>query len=363
MDIAKYILDDSIYSASDFSKLLPNELAAKRKHLVCAACNATAFFRKASRHGHTACFAARHDKSCPFFSTEALYLADESSLVVPESHMPGGGGVIEVELIYNSTMPSPDDRKPSNNDANHTSAVRTPVPFTSTPVTTSLSLSSLLKSLVNSIDFRASVQKIKAPGVEPISVSNFFVNLNETNSADYDVPHGFWGMLTDARLSSEGSLWLNFGSFGDISCVIPAEMVDEFYNYYHLEDEEDLAGAYALIIGVKRISPSGKEYIRPSEFNHITIRRLFSVEDLSEKFFINDKKKIAFFLKKNEKGIFDEELGIKKKHYLDSVVAREWRARMAREFHPDKNQDDTSLNYDEIQSCINKIYARMIGKA
>ena len=82
-----------------------------------------------------------------------------------------------------------------------------------------------------------------------------------------------------------------------------------------------------------------------------------------DKYFISEKRKLAFLLKKHEKGVFDKELGITKKHYLDKVAAKEWKAKIAKEFHPDKNQGDNSLDYDEIKSCINKIYNRMVGKA
>lgn len=89
-----------------------------------------------------------------------------------------------------------------------------------------------------------------------------------------------------------------------------------------------------------------------------------SVEFYSkDKYFISEKRKLAFFIKKHDKGIFDQELGIKKKHYMDKDAAKEWRTKFIKEFHPDKNQGDSSLDYDEITSCINKIYNRMVGKA
>lgn len=80
-------------------------------------------------------------------------------------------------------------------------------------------------------------------------------------------------------------------------------------------------------------------------------------------YFVSEKRKLAFLLKRHEKGIFDEELGIKKRHYLDKAAAKEWKTKLAKEFHPDKNHGDVSLNYDEITSCINKIYRRMVGEA
>lgn len=89
-----------------------------------------------------------------------------------------------------------------------------------------------------------------------------------------------------------------------------------------------------------------------------------SVEFYSkDKYFISEKRKLAFFLKNQEKGIFDLELGIKTKHYIDKDAAKEWKSKFVKEFHPDKNLGDSSFDYDDITSCINKIYNRMVGKA
>ncbi|WOG27656.1 hypothetical protein [Endozoicomonas sp. 8E] len=65
----------------------------------------------------------------------------------------------------------------------------------------------------------------------------------------------------------------------------------------------------------------------------------------------------------NQKGIFDEELGIKKKHYIDAVAAKEWKKEYQAIFHPDKNTNDKTIDYDEVMQKINKIYNRMSGKA
>lgn len=79
-------------------------------------------------------------------------------------------------------------------------------------------------------------------------------------------------------------------------------------------------------------------------------------------YFISEKAKLAFLLKRHVKGIFDEELGIKKKHYIDKEAAKEWKSKLAIKFHPDKNQGNISLDYDEVTACINKIYNQMVGK-
>jgi len=41
---------------------------------------------------------------------------------------------------------------------------------------------------------------------------------------------------------------------------------------YHVEDEEDLAGAYILVIGTARVSQNGKVYCVIDDPAHMTLR-------------------------------------------------------------------------------------------
>lgn len=81
------------------------------------------------------------------------------------------------------------------------------------------------------------------------------------------------------------------------------------------------------------------------------------------KYFTSKKHEIGFMLLKHEGTVFDEELGIKKKHYIDKKAAKEWKSKYQLMFHPDKNIGDNSLDYVMVISKINKIYNRMVGKA
>ena len=97
-------------------------------------------------------------------------------------------------------------------------------------------------------------------------------------------------------------------------------------------------------------------------FNNLASQLSMNGIKLEDEFFITKKRKLAFLLKRHEKGFFDKELGIKRKHYIDKSAAKEWKIKLAKEFHPDKNLGDTSLDFAEITQCINKIYSRMVGK-
>ncbi len=341
MDTAKCTLNGELYTASLFSTLPPNELAHKRKHLICPECQADVYFRKASRNGQSACFVCRtHAIDCSLSSSETQGL--ESGKVDEEIvHNLNQSFELDINVeITPTTLPTPSENK------------------------THVTLSQLLRNLVNSPEFRKSDKKIVIEDPNTTrNVDNFFVHFYDVNNTNNEDVYGFWGILSDARLDSNGSLWLNAGGIGEVSCVIPCELVDDFYKHYKLEDEEELSGAYTLIIGTKKTSANGKDYIKLKNINHIVIRKISLLSELKNKYFINDKKRLAFLLINHQKGIFDDELGIKKKHYIDRKAAKEWKIKLLKELHSDKNQEDSSLDYDEVSSYINKIYNRMVGKA
>jgi len=78
-------------------------------------------------------------------------------------------------------------------------------------------------------------------------------------------------------------------------------------------------------------------------------------------YFISEKHKLEFCILKHEGNYLDDELGITRRHYIDKEVAKEWRNKMQKIFHDDKNFD--TERYKKVSSKINKIYERMIGKA
>jgi hypothetical protein len=360
MDSAKCILDNKIYTALEFSKLAPGELSTKRKYLVCIECQAVAFFRKASRNGQAAYFGAfPHVKDCLFARSDTQRLKLENftsgaaqdlnvsnNLYLANTPQPyiGAGLAIDKKLSHQENIPfSVEDLK-------------------SGPLI-HRALGTKLKSLIFSEKYGEPSHDVGIKEESTPILNHYFASFKSIKPEWTGEIRGYCGMLTDARLSSEGALWLNTGDIGKVSCVIQANMVDTFFRRYTLEDEEDLAGAYVIIIGASQVSSNGKIYIKLVDIDYIDLIRIVPLLTRFDQFFLTDKSKKAFLLTHNETSVFDEELGIKRKHYIDKDIAKEWRAKFANEFHPDKNQGDTLMDYDQILSCINKIYNRMVGKA
>jgi len=82
-----------------------------------------------------------------------------------------------------------------------------------------------------------------------------------------------------------------------------------------------------------------------------------------DNFFISEKHHLAFCILKQKGNLFDKELEITKKHYIDNKVAKEWKNNLLKEFHPDKDPENLFKDNEEIVKKINKMYIRMIGEA
>lgn len=271
MDIAKCTLDGKEYNAVDFEKLPPHEMSEKRRNLICIKCEKDAFFRKASRSGQAACFGARpHEDDCLFASAETQQVeelgGDEDRIINP-------GEPIVIDLNYGAAVVRNVDVKPSSpsgdNDARGRHIGQRPRPNAKK----NRRLSTLLRNLINSDTFRTSQQLIEFEGKEPITINQFFVNFADVADVhDYKF-HGYWGLITDARLDQNGHLWLNSGGRGEVSCLIKSEYVDAFYQRYNIEDLEDFAGTYLLVIGDKNTSQRGKPYVTASGLELVALQK------------------------------------------------------------------------------------------
>ncbi|WP_218080884.1 hypothetical protein [Anthocerotibacter panamensis] len=276
MDVARYTSDNFVYTAYDFAQLPPTELAQKRRCLICNQCDGPAFFRKAARSGQPACFGARpHAPGCTLASPESD--RQKSQFSGERESWENSGAVIVVDFALGSDnrtnvdtsdiSPPPDVRKrPARYSASG--------PRLNTNET-SKRLSRLLYNLTESESFQHSEQLLQIPGKGNFPVHNFFKNFHSISDRDINKYGGYWGLVTDARLDNNGSLWLNsgwpFGEFAAVSVLIDVQFVDIAFQRYRINDEEDLAGAYLLVFGTLVLSKNRKPYILVEDLSQFAL--------------------------------------------------------------------------------------------
>lgn len=268
MDVARCTLDNRNYDIPTFEALGLETVARYRRYLVCSECAGPGFYRKESRSGQAACFGARpHTPHC---SMAAVEPRRGGGLGPGQDQAINLGERIEVDFDYGAhPIVNPDPAEPRDprglggryvgNGATRSAVMhRRP--------------STLLRNLIHSEDFRNSQQLIAIPQGE-YRVCDFFVPFSEINEESEGEFRGYWGLITDAGLSSEEprSLWLNSGGRDDVSMVVNHELSHDFMERFPYNDLEDFAGAYALIFGEIRISRYGKKFIRATNISQITI--------------------------------------------------------------------------------------------
>ncbi|MBD1559873.1 hypothetical protein HC752_23370 [Vibrio sp. S9_S30] len=271
MDIAKCTLDGNTYNAVDFSLLPPNEMSEKRQNLVCTECEKDAFFRKASRTGQAACFGARpHEADCSFASAETQRVENEGG---DEDRLRNPGQNIVIDLNYGAAPRVNVDVEPNDQEGANEGRGRHVGNRPRPNANMQRRLSTLLRNLINSEEFRNSQQQITLAENEPTTVASFFVNFTDVDDQhDYQF-HGYWGLLADARLGNNGNLWLNSGGRGNISCLIQAGDVDTFYQRHNIDDVEDFVGAYVLVLGEKNTSQNGKPYVVANGLERVALQK------------------------------------------------------------------------------------------
>ncbi|RPH20929.1 hypothetical protein EHN07_19100 [Buttiauxella warmboldiae] len=94
----------------------------------------------------------------------------------------------------------------------------------------------------------------------------------------------------------------------------------------------------------------------------IALREYFN-QCLIEGCFKSQRHKLAYLLSKYESGAFNEELGITRRHFVDSTLAKAWLVKMQKEFHPDKNKNiKKDIDFTKVSEGINRAYGEMVGK-
>lgn len=266
MDIALCLADGKNYSAKSFEDLGDHIISSYRRQLVCPECRGPAFYRKESKSGQAACFGARpHGKDCDLAAAEAK---QGGGLGPDKEERINYGERIEVDFnfgahaVEHANPEEPEDPNGRGGRYARGHGVRSRSSM-------HRRLSTLLKNLIHSQDFRDSDQIIALPEGE-FRVKNFFVEFSKVSEIHLDEFRGYWGMVSDAGISS-GSLWLNSGGREAVSVVVNGDLSDGFIKRFPCTDTDDFAGAYILVFGVLKVSKNAKRYVVINQLEKISV--------------------------------------------------------------------------------------------
>lgn len=242
----------------------------KKRFLVCPQCQGPAFYRGSTRNGREACFGARpHAEGC-------ILAAPEHDGTITE---PGAGeGEIfttgqRIVLDFNFGTPVADDGGQPIGATTATGDGGVPG-GTGEAVREIMTrrMSSLLRSLMESEEFRGSTQVMEVAGEGEFTVADLFVNFADVTDDNIGRYHGFWGMVPDAQRDGSGTLWFNSGGQEDMSVLLDQRFIEEAYRRFHIDDAEDIAGAYILVLGELKRSRNGKKFVQITEPFRFTLR-------------------------------------------------------------------------------------------
>ncbi|SJN08832.1 hypothetical protein CZ787_00125 [Halomonas citrativorans] len=265
MDTAYCTLDGVTYHITTFAALPQNEIAEKRRHLICPdpRCRMQAYFKRAATSGQGACFGARpHSKNCDLAaslgesrlgSTEVRdILRNPMDHIVIDTTCRGRGSFhIEGE------DDSPGAPKGGQFQGDGPRG----------PSKMNRRLRPLLKSLIASEQFRNSSTIIELPQHFSLPVNKLFVNFNDIGPNHEKSFHGFWGLIYDTGTSYSGAFWLNTGERDELSVMVPAELYSDFKKRFGFQFDHEAEGMHVLVLGSLRSAQSGKKYIALRDIN------------------------------------------------------------------------------------------------
>lgn len=269
MDVARCTIDDVKYYAAVFAKLPAAELQLKRRHLVCFECGWPAYFKKEAVSGQGACFGARpHKAGCGMTAPEANRSeggGDEQDIL----HNAGNHIVLDLNFGAAVTVNGNPgaEGEPGGRGGRFTG--------TGTRPNTQLRrrLSTVLRNLIYSEQFRNSPQTIEVPDRGPHAIRDFFVPFDGITEQHVGKFRGYWGVIFDAGAGKNGSIWLNTGKQDDLSVLLSSEQKIELYTRFGIKKLAHLEGAHFLVLGTLQVSKNGtdKRYIKLDDIGYCTL--------------------------------------------------------------------------------------------
>jgi hypothetical protein len=131
---------------------------------------------------------------------------------------------------------------------------------------------SLLRTLIEYPTFGNSDLIVDIEGRGEAPARNVFQPLESATHHFSGYFRGYWGVISDAKLAPDNSLWLNSGGNDNISFCLDSQFVDVIIKRYGIEDLEDIAGAYILVFGTPRVSQNGKLFCVVEDINLMALR-------------------------------------------------------------------------------------------
>ena len=267
MDIAKCLEDGEIYTAVNFSRLPTADIERKRRLLRCPECKGPAFFRHASFNGRAPCFGARpHALGCQLAAQEFL-LDDCAGYNRGALHIPDSK--IIVDLKYGAPVQRDNFRGTGRSPLQESVGRNYSQPNFHIY---HRRLGPLLRTLIESPAFGNSDQIVAIDDHGEYAARDFFLPLQSATYQYSGIFRGYWGVLSDAKLAPDNSLWLNSGGCDNISFCLDSRYVDVIVQRYGIKDLEEIAGAYILVIGTPRVAQNGKLYCLIDDPEYMTLR-------------------------------------------------------------------------------------------
>jgi hypothetical protein len=259
MDIARCTENGMVYLVNDFSQLDPVNLERMRGLLQCTECTGLGYFRKSSRNRGAPCFGARHADGCHLAVSNFGHLKDSAADERYQTELMSPGNRIVVDFDFGA------HERPDCIDGGSYATRQSRASYVHggdggrQDARVHRRLSSILRTLIDTPAFGQSDVILEIPECGEIAARDFFVPILDVTVQYAGQFRGYWGLVSDARYFDK-QLWLNGGGRDHVSFCIQHHHIEEILQKYRIDDEEDFAGAYILVIGMLRISQNGKRY-------------------------------------------------------------------------------------------------------
>lgn len=129
--------------------------------------------------------------------------------------------------------------------------------------------------------------------------------------------------------------------------------------YWLLFDDDQLKAELPKI----KDSLSDLSFIRIESVSDLKNLRNYLYSQLPQDYFKSDLHKLAFCLINYQSKVFNDELNIKRRHFVDKKLAKSWMIEMQNKFHPDKNiKLYSDIDFTAVSGGITKAYSEMVGR-